>query len=240
MKYLLITAISISCLTLSCDTLSEVGKELGNQAVEAYSQPSSLEINNGLKEAVTRGTDNAVSLLNKSGGYQDNPLVKIPFPKEVDEVAEKLKQLGMTKLVSDFEQSMNKAAENAAAKAKPIFVNAITSMSFADAKAILTGGNGAATNYFKSKTSQRLKAAFKPEINKALNAVNATKYWTDITTAYNRIPMLADVEADLSTYVTGKAMEGLFLMIEQEENKIRQDPAERVTELLKKVFGSIN
>lgn len=240
MKYLLITAISISCLTLSCDTLSEVGKELGNQAVEAYSQPSSLEINNGLKEALTRGTDNAVGLLNKSGGYQDNPLVKIPFPKEVNEVAEKLKQLGMTKLVSDFEQSMNKAAENAAAKAKPIFVNAITSMSFADARAILTGGNGAATNYFKSKTSQRLKAAFKPEINKALNAVNATKYWTDITTAYNRIPMLADVEADLSTYVTGKAMEGLFLMIEQEENKIRQDPAARVTELLKKVFGSIN
>jgi hypothetical protein len=240
MKYLLITAISISCLTLSCDTLSEVGKELGNQTVEAYSLPSSLEINNGLKEALTRGTDNAVGLLNKSGGYQDNPLMKIPFPKEVDEVAEKLKQLGMTKLVSDFEQSINKAAENAAAKAKPIFVNAITSMSFADAKAILTGGNGAATNYFKSKTSQRLEAAFKPEINKALNAVNATKYWTDITTAYNRIPMLADVEADLSTYVTDKAMEGLFLMIEQEENKIRQDPAARVTELLKKVFGSRN
>lgn len=131
---------------------------------------------------------------------------------------------------------MNHAAENAVSKATPIFLDAITSMTITDAVNILRGDKNAATEYFKAKTSTSLVALFKPEINNALNTVNATKYWTDITSTYNKIPFVNPVQTDLSQYVTDKAVSALFTQIASEENKIRTDPAARINDILKRVF----
>jgi enolase len=132
---------------------------------------------------------------------------------------------------------MNHGAENAVSKAAPIFLNAITSMTFADAKNILKGADNAATEYFKGKTTTALFGLFKPEIQKALDAVNATKYWSDITSTYNKIPFVTKIETDLAKYVTDKALTALFTQIASEEKKIRTDPLARVNDILKKVFN---
>lgn len=223
----------------ACHTLQNLGDAVVKEATKSTSSGglTNSDIARGLKEALKVGTTNAVTTLNKPGGYFSNSLLKIKFPSEAQQVASKLRSLGMNKLIDDFEKSMNIAAEKASVKAKPIFVNAITSMSINDAKGILTGGKNAATNYFKSKTRNALQAAFKPEIAKALNSVNATKYWSDITSTYNKLPMVAKVNTDLASYVTNKALDGLFYKVEQEEIKIRENPSARVSEILRKVFG---
>lgn len=191
----------------------------------------------GLKEALNVGTDNAVGSLGKTDGFLQNPLFKIPFPPEAQKVETKLRELGFNELVDNFILSMNRGAEDAVSKAAPIFVNAINSMTFEDAKNILKGDDDAATEYFKSKTSGALFDLFKPVIKTALDNVNATKYWTDITTIYNKIPLVTPVETDLAKYVTDKAMNALFTKIAEEEKKIRTNPAARVSDLLKKVFN---
>jgi len=133
--------------------------------------------------------------------------------------------------------SMNRAAENAAKSATPIFVNAIKQMTITDALGILKGGSQSATNYFKSKTTNALTIAFKPIVDKALQQTDATKYWNDVFSVYNQFSS-NKVNTDLTAYVTGKAIDGIFYQVGQEEIKIRQDPAARVTDILKKVFGS--
>jgi hypothetical protein len=133
---------------------------------------------------------------------------------------------------------MNRAAEDAAGKAVPIFVNAITTMSVQDGITIVRGGNGAATNYLRNRTTAELTSAFRPVIQNSLNKVNATKYWTEVFTVYNRLPTTRNkINPDLTAYVTERALNGLFVTIADEENKIRNNPAARVTDLLKKVFG---
>jgi len=145
--------------------------------------------------------------------------------------------MGMGDKVDQAILSMNRAAEDAATKAVPIFVNAITNMSIQDGMSILKGQNNAATSYLKSKTYTALSAAFMPEIQNSLNKVDATKYWKEIFSTYNRIPFVEKVNPDLTSYVTGKALDGLFVSIAQEEANIRSNPEARVTDLLKKVFG---
>jgi hypothetical protein len=192
----------------------------------------------GLKEALTVGTKNAVGLLSKKDGYFGNEAVKILLPESVRRVAEVLRMAGYRKEVDAFVLSMNRAAEKAAPKAANIFAGAIREMSIDDAQKILNGGNTAATEYFKSKTSAKLFEAFKPDISKSMNEVGVTKAYKDMVGRYTTLMPFAKMESlDLDTFVTKKSLDGLFYEVGQEEAKIRTNPAARTTELLKKVFA---
>lgn len=192
----------------------------------------------GIKEALVNGTGESVKLVSIVDGYWGNPEIKIPFPSEAKDMESKLRTIGMGKKVDEFNVSMNRAAEKAANEAKPIFIAAIKGMTVKDAINIVKGQNNAATMYLKNTTSPELKDKFQPIIKTALDNVNATKYWSDLVTAYNKIPLVKKMNPDLTAYVTGKAIDGLFIMIAKEELKIRKDPMARTSELLKKVFGS--
>ena len=208
-----------------------------NDVIETPPALSESDIAAGLKEALVKGTGTGTATASKLDGYFKNPRLKIPFPPEITKVETKLRQLGMNGLVDDFILSLNRGAEKAATEAKPIFVDAITSMTVKDAWGILRGEDDAATDYLRRTTSNSLKAAFKPVIKTSLDAVDATKYFTKIVNTYNKIPLIEKVNPNLEDYATDKAMFGLFLLIEDEERKIRKDPVARTTELLKKVFA---
>jgi hypothetical protein len=192
----------------------------------------------GIKEALVNGTGNSVKLVSALDGYWGNAEIKIPFPPEANEMESKLRSIGMGKKVDEFNESMNRAAEKAASEAKPIFVDAIKGMTVKDAINIVKGENNAATMYLKNTTSPELNNKFQPIIKTSLDNVNATRYWSDLIKAYNKIPLVKKMNPDLTAYVTGKAIDGLFIMIAKEELKIRKDPVARTSELLKKVFGN--
>jgi hypothetical protein len=200
---------------------------------------SETDISKGLKDALTIGANNASKQLNILDGFNKNSLIRIPFPSEVGQVATKLRDLGMGAKVDEFEVTLNRAAEQAAKDAAPIFANAITQMSISDAKNILTGSNNAATTYLQSKTTDALVAAFSPTIKSALGSNLATSKWTEITSIYNKLPFITAVETDLTKYTTNKALSGLFTVLADEEKKIRENPAARTTDILQKVFGSV-
>jgi hypothetical protein len=192
----------------------------------------------GLKEALQVGAKSATGKLAMVNGFFGNALVKILMPPEAKKVEATLREIGLGDQVDKAILSMNRAAEDASAKALPIFVNAITSMSIQDAMTILKGGNDAATQYLKSKTTAALTAAFKPVIQESLDKVDATKYWSTVFTAYNKLPTtFKKINPDLTAYVTERALNGVFVYIADEEARIRQNPAARVTDLLRRVFG---
>ncbi|MCB0696808.1 MAG: DUF4197 domain-containing protein [Chitinophagaceae bacterium] len=197
------------------------------------------EIIAGLKQALEVGSNNAGKQLSTINGYFGNQIIKILMPPEAKKVENTLRSIGMGAEVDKAIMAMNRAAEDAAAKAAPIFINAIKTMSIQDGLGILKGGNSAATNYLKNRTTQQLTNAFRPVIENSLNKVNATKYWSQVFTIYNRLPTTFNkINPDLTGYVTERALSGLFVTVEQEENKIRQNPSARVTDLLRKVFGA--
>jgi hypothetical protein len=192
----------------------------------------------GIKEALVNGTGQSVKVVSVPDGYWGNPEIKIPFPAEAQEMESKLRAIGMGKKVDEFNVSMNRAAEKAASEAKPIFVAAIKGMTVRDAINIVRGSDNAATMYLKNATTPELVEKFQPVIKTSLDNVNATKYWTDLITIYNKIPLVKKMNPNLTDYVTRKAIDGLFIMIAKEEIKIRKDPMARTSELLKKVFGN--
>ncbi len=192
----------------------------------------------GLKEALAVGTGNAVQALSKPDGYFGDAAVKILLPGKLQTAADVLKKAGYQKEVDELILSMNRAAESAAPKARPIFENAVKNMSFEDASKILNGGNTAATDYFKSKTSSQLTEAFKPAVSDSMNQVGVTRAYKALTDRYTSMVPFGQVDSfDLDRYVTQKSVDGLFVKIGQEEARIRTNPAARTTELLKKVFG---
>lgn len=191
----------------------------------------------GLKEALTIGTNNSAANASMLDGYYRNPLIKIPFPPDAKKMETELRKMGRSKDVDKFVMTVNRAAEEAAKDAAPIFINAITSMDIADGIAILKGADDAATIYLKNKTSADLKAKFKPIIRQAIQKVELTKYWNPLAKTYNRIPFVQKINPDIEEYTTLKALEGLFKLLVQEELKIRKDPTARITDILKKVFG---
>ena len=195
------------------------------------------EAANGLKEALVQGATNGSDVLSVVNGYLGNPQVKIPFPPEAQKIESTLRNLGLNKMCDDVVNSVNHAAENAAIEAKAVLTNSIRQMTIADAMNILFGANDAATEYLKKTTTAELTAKFTPIIQSSLNKVGATKYWSDAINYYNKIPLVEDMNPDLIGYVTQKALDGLFLMIEQEELKIRQDPGARVADIVQKVFA---
>ncbi len=198
---------------------------------------TTAEVTNGLKEALVNGVSKGTDLISKLDGYYKNPEIKIPFPQDVKMVETKLRALGMGKEVDKFVVALNRGAEEAAKEAKPIFVAAIKQMTIDDAFAILKGQPDAATQYLKKTTTAQLKEKFKPIVQASLDKVQATKYYGDLVNNYNRIPFITKVNPNLNEYATDMAIQGLFTMIAKEEKSIRQDPAARTTDLLKKVFG---
>ena len=192
----------------------------------------------GLKEALSIGTGNAVLSTSKVDGYLKNQMIRIVLPDKIQDAANILGKLGYQKQVDDFILSMNRAAEKAAPKARKIFVDAITAMTIQDARNILSNGDTAATEYFKSKTFNKLYDAFKPVVSKSMNETGVTKSYKEMTGKYSAVVPFGKMDSlDLDRYVTDKALDGLFFMVGQEEKKIRTDPAAQVTDLLKKVFG---
>lgn len=215
------------------------GSGQNSQKGTSLSNLNNTEIVGALKQALELGAKNASGQLSATNGFFGNALVKVVLPDEVKQAESLLRQFGMGNIVDQTILTMNRAAEDAAGKAVPIFVNAVTTMSIQDGMQILTGGNNAATNYLKSKTTASLTEAFRPVIQQSLGKFNVTAYWNQLFSAYNNLPLVnKKVNTDLTAYVTEKTLNGLFLTIAQEENKIRENPSARATDLLKKVFGA--
>ena len=191
----------------------------------------------GLKEALEIGTGNAVTSTGKPDGFFKNAAIKILMPDKLRKLDKGLRAVGLGSQLDAFVLSMNRAAERAAPSAKSIFKEALTKMTFSDAKRILRGGDTAATEYFRDKTSELLTASFLPIVSSSLGEVGATKNYKDLVGRYSALPLVSAPSLDLDQYVTGKSLEGLFHMLGEEERKIRKDPAARVTKLLKDVFS---
>ncbi len=201
------------------------------------SGPGNEQIIAGLKEALSIGTGNAVTATSKTNGYFGNQAIKILIPEKIQKVADVLGRVGYQKEVDDFVLSMNRAAEKAAPQAKAIFIDAVRQMTVDDARKILDGGDTAATEYFKAKTSGKLYEAFQPIVSSSMNEVGTTRSYKEMMGQYTALPFASAESLDLDRYVTNKSLDGLFYLVGQEEIKIRKDPAARVTDLLKTVFG---
>ena len=195
------------------------------------------KVASGLKEALQIGTQNTVNLTGKTDGYFRNQAIKILMPEKLQTLESGLRAIGYGPKVDEFILSMNRAAERAAPSARQIFWDAIGAMTFDDAQKILKGGDTAATEYFRRKTSDRLTAAFRPIVERATNEVGVTRQYKDLVGRYQSIPFAKSESLDVDQYVVGKALDGLFHVLGEEEKKIRTNPAARVTDLLKEVFG---
>ena len=199
---------------------------------------SSDTIVNGLKEALEVGTRKAVENVSKEGGYLNNPKIHIPLPPRVQQAAGLMRQLGLNKMADDFEQSINRAAEKAAPQATSIMIDAIKSMTIDDARNILNGENDAATRFFEDRTRGKLADLFEPVIDTSLNEVGATRYYNQLNDKLSSVPVVGqELDMDLQDYVTDQALNGLFVMLAEEEQKIRDNPAARTSEILQQVFG---
>jgi hypothetical protein len=194
-------------------------------------------IASGLKDALSIGAKNAVALVSKPNGYFGNEAIKILLPDKIEKATELLGKIGYQKQVDEFILSMNHAAEKAAPKAASCFADAIKGMSIEDARKILSGGDTAATEYFKSKTSAKLYDEFKPSVSESMNQVGVAQKYNALMDKVPAVPFAKPESVDLNHYVTTKALDGLFHMVGQEEQKIRTNPVAQTTDLLKKVFG---
>ena len=194
------------------------------------------EVAKGLKEALSVGAANSAANASEKGGFNNNLLIKIPFPEEAQKMRKTLIKVGMQSQVDKFEYVLNEAAEDASNYAKKIFINAVKKMSINDALSILKGNDNADTTYLKNQTSKELYAKFKPVVKSSIEKVNLAKYWSVLAESYNALPLAKEVNTDLENYVTNQAIDGLFILIAKEEKNIRNNPNARVSEILQKVF----
>jgi hypothetical protein len=232
-KFLVITGLLAFIIFASCDTLNQSARA----ATPVQIIPTNLEIGNGLKQALEIATGKSSDQLSAVNGFFGNAAVKILFPPEAQKAEKTLRSLGMGKLCDNVILSLNRAAEDAAKQAKPIFVDALKQMTLQDVSNILLGNQDAATQYFKRTTTTQLTAKFKPVIQGSLNKANVTKYYTDAALAYNKVPFVKKLNPDISDYATQKAIQGLFVEIAKEELNIRSNLGARTTPLLQKVFA---
>ncbi len=210
------------------------------QIAEQLPQTSGVgiaDISNGLKEALNNGISKQVTKLTATDGFFKNELVKIMLPQELQRVDKTLRDIGLSDLADEGLKVLNRAAEDAVKEATPIFVDAIKSMTFTDARNILMGADDAATNYLQNTTSNALYSKFSPVVNNSLSRVGADKVWKQIIDKYNSIPLVSKVNPDLTDYVTNEAMKGVFKMISIEEKNIRNNVTSRTSDLLKRVFA---
>lgn len=234
MKKIYLSALIVLFSFSGCDTAKSI-----MDSVNTSGTLSNADAVQGLKEALKLGTDSATYHLSKLNGFFGDNAIKILMPPEAESVEKTLRSVGLGSLVDKAVLSMNRAAEDASKSVGNIFLNAIKQMTIQDAFGILKGGNEAATNYLKQKTTPELTAAFSPVVSKSLGTTDATKYWKDVFTTYNRFSS-KPVNTDLTAYVTQKALDGLFYHIGLEEKQIREDPAARINDILKKVFAEQN
>ncbi len=226
--------------TMAC-TSTQVGNTLSTiGSAMSEDETTESDVVSGLKEALIQGVTKGSDQVSSVDGYFKDAAIKLLVPPEFEKVEKKLRDLGMDKLCDDFILSLNRAAEDAAKSAKPIFISAVKGMTVSDAWNILKGDKNAATNYLRKTTSEELYNAFKPTVKESLDKVNATKYYEDVANTYNKIPFVEKVNADLPDYATNKAIDGIFNKIEKEEANIRDNPAARTTAILKKVFTKEN
>ena len=216
---------------------TSLGNVLGNITTKSTSALTNDEIIGGLKEALVKGTENGTKKLSATDGFFKDAVLKILMPEEALKVEKTLRNFGMGKQVDNAILSMNRAAEDAAKSAAPIFIKAVKEMSVQDALGILRGSDHAATDYLLNKTSEALTASFRPVIETSLEKTNATKHWNTVFTSYNKFSK-DPVNTDLAAYVTERALAGIFHMVAAEEQKIRKDPMARTSDLLKKVFAN--
>ncbi|QHL88883.1 DUF4197 family protein [Nibribacter ruber] len=196
------------------------------------------EVAMGLREALSQGITKGANQASQTDGFYKNSLIRIPFPADVQRVEKTLRSIGLGSEVDKFVMTLNRGAEDAAKSAVPIFISAIKQLTFSDVWNILRGEQDAATQFLKRTTTSQLTQAFRPVIKNSLDKVNATRYYTDLVNRYNKIPMVQKANPDLESYATQKAIDGLFILVAQEEANIRENPIARTTELLRRVFGS--
>ncbi len=192
----------------------------------------------GLREALEVATRRAVTSTSRPGGFSTNDLIRIRLPQALDKPARALRLVGLGGHVDDLEAGMNLAAERAAGEATPLFVDAIRSLTFTDARSIFAGGDTAATDFFRGKTESRLSARFRPEVQAAMRNVGLYAEYEELLGAYQRLPLTEKPNLDLADHVTDRSVDGLFEVLGREEQRIRRDPVARTTELLREVFGS--
>lgn len=228
----LLSIILVCSLLGGCDVLSQLPKTTGNGVTEG-------EAADGIKEALGQGLVKAVLQLNKEDGFFKDALYKVLLPPDAKKIENTLRDLGMSKMVDKAILQINRAAEDASGFAKPIFVDAIKSMTIADAIGLIKNGDTSATHFFRVKTTDKLIAAFSPVIKNSLDKVDATKYYGDLVNTYNNFPTtIKKLNPDLPGHVTSKAVYALFDLVAKEEQNIRQNIAARTTDLLRKVFGA--
>lgn len=234
-----LTALFITYLIQPASGQLDVNKILKSVGSEGSGAGLSEEqITAGLKEALEKGAEVAVRSTSAEDGFFGNSLIRIPFPPEAVQMEKKLRSMGMSKQVDDFILSLNRAAEDASKSALPILTGAVTGMTVTDGMKILKGEDDAATSYLRTSTEDQLTNEFTPIVEKSLEKVDVTRYWTPLVNTYNSIPFVTKQDPDLKKYVTEKGIDGLFTMIAKEEKTIREDPMARTSDLLKKVFGS--
>lgn len=228
-----------SWLDKGSDFLKSLGSETEQTgSSSALSSGLSLEeITAGLKQALKIGSENVVKQLGTLDGFNKDKLIHIPLPENLTMAKNLLDKAGFSSLTNDLELKLNRAAEAATPKAKQLFVDAISQMSFEDAKAIYKGADDAATQYFKEKMSPGLAEAMKPVIENALSQVQAVQAYDTMMANYKTLPFVPDVKSDLTTHVIDKGMDGIFFYMAKEEKAIREDPVKQTTTLLKKLFG---
>ena len=224
--------VSASALALpTCDTLSNISSSIPLTQAEAAE---------GIREALDQGVGRGISVLNQENGFFGNEKYKLLLPQEAQRIESTLRQLGMGALVDKAILQINRSAEDAVAAARPIFLDAIRGMSITDALNIVRGERDAATQYFRTRTTEKLQTAFLPIIRSSLEKFGATKYYVDLINTYNNFPTTrTKLNPDLPSYVSGMAINALFDQVALEEANIRANPVARTTEILKKVFGSV-
>lgn len=211
---------------------SSINTDIGSTSL------SSEALINGLREALAVGSERAIKQISAPGGYLNDSKIRVPLPAGLNKLAGALRQFGMGKQVEQFEQSMNRAAERAAAQATAILIDNIKNMSFDDARKIYQGSGDAATQYFREKSGPKIAALFKPVVDSALSEVGATRYYNDLALKAAQLPIVGKkINGDLTSHVTNAALDGLFLTLAAEEQLIRKDPASRTTALLKKLWN---
>ena len=235
MKALLVLGLSLTlCTAPATAQLNKWKEKVGLEKQDGVSESDTVS---GLKEALRVGAENAIKLTGREDGYFGNDAIKIPMPDKLGKLDKGLRKLGQGELIDEFVLGMNRAAEKAAPLAKEIFWDSIKQMDFADAREILTGSDTAATDYFRTTTSDQLTEAFLPVVQESMETVGVTRQYEKMMDRYESVPFAKSINFDVDRYTVDKALEGLFHMVAEEERKIRTNPAARVTDLLKKVFG---
>ncbi|MFB9055281.1 DUF4197 domain-containing protein [Mariniflexile ostreae] len=212
-------------------------QQVVNQLPQQTGGIGNTEIASALRQALDFGIDKQVTKLTQEDGFFKNELVKIVLPQELQKVDKALRDIGLGNLADEGLKVLNRAAEDAVKEATPIFVDAVKGITFADAKTILLGNDDAATQYLNSKTETALYSKFNPVIKNSFSKVGADQIWNNLINKYNSLPFTADVNPDLTDYVTGEALKGVYTMIAVEEKDIRSQAASRTTDLLRKVFA---